>query len=266
MRKAAAFFFLAMAAAFIAARPSLRPAEAGRTTDARALAAHIAARPSDWRATSALAAVALDAPVRDPLALWHAASALAISLAPLQAEPRATMARAGFFHWNELGDADRKAVLDAYAPVLRDQATFLRMYESIYDLTGDLDYLRRAQPQTPEASRALVWLAGTYGRFDQYRALRGAQNPDAAVVDKRAVVADRQVAVSIKTLVTDDVPPYIEVYVDNTLRAEGAVKGETTLTAPVEHAETHDVEIRLANPVTRNNTRRRVEVTAVKGL
>ena len=264
MRKGAALFFLAMAVAYMAVRPA--PSPAPMPSYARALAARIAAHPADWRAASALAGTALDAPVRDPLALWHASSALAISLAPLQPEPRADMARSGFFHWNELSDADRKAVLDAYGPVLQDEATFLRIYESIYGLTGDLDYLRRVQPHTAQTTRALVWLAGTYGRFDHYRLLRGRENPDAAVVDRRAVVADREIAITVKSIITDDVPPYVEVYIDRSLRAEGAVTGEQTLTAPVERAEVHEVEVRLANPVTRNNTRRKVEVSAVRGI
>jgi hypothetical protein len=264
VRKGAAIFFSAMAVAYMAVRPasSARPMPSG----AHALAARVAAHPADWRAASALAGIALDAPVRDPLALWHASSALAISLAPMQAEPRGDMAQSGFFHWNELSDADRKAVLDAYGPVMGDEGTFLRMYEAIYDLTADLDYLRRVQPRTAEATRALVWLAGTFGRFDQYRLLRGKENPDAAVVDKRDVSAEREIAITVKSVITDDVPPYIEVYVDKSLRAEGAVVGERTLTAPVERAAVHEIEVRLANPVTRNNTRRKVEVTAVRGI
>ena len=122
------------------------------------------------------------------------------------------------------------------------------------------------QPHTAQTTRALVWLAGTYGRFDHYRLLRGRENPDAAVVDKRAVVADREIAITVKSIITDDVPPYVEVYIDRSLRAEGAVTGEQTLTAPVERAQVHEVEVRLANPVTRNNTRRKVEVSAVRGI
>jgi hypothetical protein len=264
VRNGAAVFFSAMAVAYMVVRPA--PSAGPMPPDARALAARIAAHPADWRAASALAGVALDAPVRDPLALWHASSALAISLAPRQPEPRADMAQIGFFHWNELGDADRKAVLDAYGPVLGDEGTFLRMYEAIYGLTGDLDYLRRVQPRTAETTRALVWLAATYGRFDQYRLLRGKENPNATVVDKRDVAAEREISITVKSVITDDVPSYVEVYVDKSLRAEGEVIGERTLTAPVERAEVHQIEVRLANPVTRNNTRRRIEVTAVRGI
>src|SRR5262249_39515820 len=114
----------------------------------------------------------LDAPVRDPAALWRASGALAIALAPALPAPRASMARGGFFHWDELSVAEQKQLLDAYAPALRDPVTFDRMAQVIFRLTGDLDYLRRAAPETLAAKRTLVWLAGTYGRYDRYRVFR----------------------------------------------------------------------------------------------
>lgn len=219
--------------------------------------------PTDWHAASALAEKALDMPVRDPLALWRASGAMAIALAPLQPEPRISFARAGFFHWIELSAADRKAVLDAYAPVLRDEATFLRMYETIYGLTGDFGYLRRAQPRTPEPTRQMVWLAATYGLFDQYRALRDEVPDFATPVDKKTVAAEREIAVGVKTQVTDEILPYVEIYVDGVRAAEGPVGGEQTFVVPVQSGGAHVVEVRLANQVTRNNTRRIIEVTRV---
>ena len=252
-----------MAVAYLAVRPV--PSSPPLPADARALAARVAAHPTDWRAASALTAAALDAPVRDPLALWHASGALAISLAPTMPQPRTGFARSAFFHWNEMNEADRKAVLDAYAPVLRDEMTFRRMYDSIYELTGDFDYLLRARPHSPETSRLLIGLAGRFGRFDRYRALRDEVPPPIPPVDKQSVPAEHHIDVRVKNITPDDVPAYIEIWIDGNRRAEGAVASEQTFSAPVDGGGIHDVEVRLANPVTRNNIRRMVQVTAVRG-
>ena len=111
MHKLAALAFGALAIAYIAAGPS--PSRGALPEDPRALAARVAAHPADWLAASALSEHALDMPVRDARELWRLSGALALSLAPLLPDPRTSLARGAFFHWNELSDADRKAVLDA---------------------------------------------------------------------------------------------------------------------------------------------------------
>src|SRR5262249_6428500 len=206
------------------------------------------------------------APVRDPLALWHAAGAWAISLAPWFPQPRTSFARAAFFHWNELSAADRKLVLDAYAPVLREWGTFARTYDSIFALTGDFGYLRRAQPEGEEANQYLADLAATNGLFDDYRSVRAAL-PNGLRTRKRietnVVDARQSIAVTVAPEQSDEVPPYVEIYVDGALGAEGAINAEKELFANVTEAGKHVVDIMLVNPETRNRLPRGIPLPPV---
>ncbi len=274
MAKFVAILSALFAVAYAVVRPA--PSRGALPADVRGLAARVASHPSDWMAASALAEKALDAPVRDRLALWRASSALAISSAPYRPEPRTAFARAAFFHWGELSDADRKAVLGAYAPVLLgDPRTFMTMSQTLYALTDDLGYLRRAQPRRADTARRVAWIAGTYGRFDDYRAIReeierlygeSAAQSEAQVADSRSIEAVHGLDVTVATVMTDEVPPYVEIYVDGARRAEGAVPGEQTFAVPIGAAGEHRIDVRLANPITRNGTPRRVRVVTVRTL
>lgn len=271
MTKAIAAFFGALAVAYVALRPS--PSRGPLPADVSGLAARIAAHPADWLAASALTERALDARVSDRKALWQASSAVAAEQARFRPEPRAALARSAFFHWDELNAAERKAVLDAYAPVLSDPTVFKTMFHSLYGLTGDLDYLRRAQPHRLDTSRLLAWLAATYGRFDDYRAIRAeiekqyeenAAMPEIHPIDAGTIDAARGVLVTAAPVLADDVPPYVEVYVDGRRQAEGVLTGEQTFDAPVEAEGTHRIEVRIANPYTRNWTPRRIRIVTVR--
>ena len=287
MRKVAAIGSAVLAVAYLAVHPT--PSRGPLPSDARALAARVADHPADWLAASALTERALDAPVRDPRALWRAAGVLAISLAPALPSPHASFARAGFFHWNELSAADRKAVLDAYAPVLvHDQFVFVDMARVIYELTGDFDYLRRVQPRLPGPAHEMAALAGKYGRFDDYRALRGeleAIEPprkappsygeetwsglcgeNICLSGWRAVEASSGIAISLKTMQSDRVAPYVEIYIDGVRRAEGTIDGQRTFDAPVDGLRVHEVEVRLANPNMLDGRQRQIRVTALRAL
>ena len=286
MAKGLAAFFGALAVAYLALRPS--PSSGPLPKDVPGLVKRLTAHPADWMAASALTEQALDAPARDRKALWRASNELAVSLAPLRREPRIAFARSGFFHWEELSDTERKAVLEAYAPVMRnDPRTFLHMAHLIYRLTGDFDYLHRATPPRADSMRTLAWIAATYGDFDHYRAFRteadrGEQiQPKPPAYDKeswsglcgedvcssawREVDANRAVAITVKTIDSDNVRPYIEVFVDGARRAEGPIDGETTFTAPVAPG-THQVEVRLGNAITSNTTQRRVRIMSIQAL
>lgn len=63
--------------------------------------------------------------------------------------------------------------------------------------------------------------------------------------------------ITAETVQTDDVPPWVELYVDDALVAEGALTPRRIFTIPKGH---HRVELRLANPTTRNQFRRRVRL------
>ncbi len=123
------------------------------------VAERLALHPTDWQAATALSERALDADGRQRLQEWRAASDLAIHLA-------------GLFHWYELGDSDRRAVFDEMAPLLRDPVIFFRMAQPLFELSGDLGYLRRHGPHTIDAIDTLRVMAVTNGRFEDYRELR----------------------------------------------------------------------------------------------
>jgi hypothetical protein len=161
---------LGIAAIYVAVQP--RSEAPPLPDDPIALARRLRAHPADWRAAGALSGHALDAPVRNRFALWHAAHDVAMRLAPQRDAPRMELAREAFFHWQELTPDDRRAALDLVAPLLRDPATFFSMAKPLYDLTGDLAMLRRWNPGTPETLEFVRNVAATNGQFAAYRELR----------------------------------------------------------------------------------------------
>ncbi|HKO55649.1 MAG TPA: hypothetical protein VJ276_07190 [Thermoanaerobaculia bacterium] len=138
------------------------------------LASWLAKHPADWMAASRTADLALDTPLPDErrFALWRAAHALSSHLAPLRTNPHAAFVRAGLFHWAELSEADRAAVMHELEPLLRDRDFFHRGYRELFALMGDMSLLRRANPGTIDSLTELLDLSAANGRFDDYRALR----------------------------------------------------------------------------------------------
>lgn len=63
--------------------------------------------------------------------------------------------------------------------------------------------------------------------------------------------------VALTTTQSDETPPYVEVYVDDALRAEGTVPEARVFEVAVPRG-VHRVELRLVNPLTRSGTGRRV--------
>lgn len=129
--------------------------------------------PADWIAASEISEIALDSPSPRRFELWYAAYAHAQRLAPHRENTSRAFVRGGLFHWYELGPADRKRVLEAAAPLMRDPGFFGRMYAPLYQLTRDFAWLRRVAPDTLDARRWLRDLAIVRGLFADYRALRG---------------------------------------------------------------------------------------------
>lgn len=136
------------------------------------LALRLEAHPTDWLAACAIAEKALDSRSPNRFALWHAAHAHALLLAPNRLEPQESFVRSGLFHWLELSPADRREVLAAIQPLLHDRTMFFALDRPLFYLTGDLKLLRRSQPHTAETLNELMTLAATNGRFDDYRSLR----------------------------------------------------------------------------------------------
>ncbi|HEY4641254.1 MAG TPA: hypothetical protein VII75_07900, partial [Thermoanaerobaculia bacterium] len=82
----------------------------------------------------------------------------------------------------------------------------------------------------------------------------------------RTIEADHGVALTITTVASDSVPAYVEIYVDDVLRAEGEVGAKRGFIVPVGNRGTHRVEVVLANPMTRNRLPRRVHIAGITTL
>ena len=380
----------AAAAVFLLRPPQFRWART--SANAPALITRIAGHPTDWEAASALAEIALDAKLSNRVAIWHAAYVHASLLAPDNNEPATAFARDAFFHWEDLSEKDKREVLAAYSPLLRDPAVFDRMARPLFELTGDLSILHRAGPLTADTPATLIALALPNGMFADYRALRPelqrkrledfatrrgtvtseelvarfpappyhtddepliralldewhrrplqdnpnrpsvvdgivdyalrhnlepldgleviTRKPGAASVATqiriaralgikeraaqlemasndprraeanpfewqglcekdlctrawRMIEAQHGVAVTLETAQTDEVPAYVEIYVDDDLRAEGEVGPKRNFIVPVGNSGTHRIELLLANPTTRNSTPRRIRIVSI---
>ena len=69
-------------------------------------------------------------------------------------------------------------------------------------------------------------------------------------------------SITIAAVRSDEVPPYAEIYLDDARVAEGEVAPSRTFAAPA-GAGLHRLEIRVANPVTRNGVSRWVRIVSV---
>jgi hypothetical protein len=82
----------------------------------------------------------------------------------------------------------------------------------------------------------------------------------------RTIEAEHSVALTIETVMTDNVPAYVEIYLDDILREEGEVGSKRDITIPVGNRGAHRVEVVLANPLTRNRLYRRIRVAGITTL
>src|SRR5258707_2408974 len=76
----------------------------------------------------------------------------------------------------------------------------------------------------------------------------------------RMIDAHREIAISIDTVRSDEVPAYAEIYVDDSLRSEGEIGPKRDFVVPVGNSGAHRIEVRLANPITRNGDPRQIHV------
>jgi hypothetical protein len=82
----------------------------------------------------------------------------------------------------------------------------------------------------------------------------------------RMIEAEHGIALTIETVQTDNVQAYVEIYVDDMLRAEGEVGPKRDFTVPVGNRGAHRIEVVLANPTTRNGFARRVHIASITTL
>jgi len=81
----------------------------------------------------------------------------------------------------------------------------------------------------------------------------------------RMIEASHGIALTLETAQTDEVPAYVEIYVDDDLRAEGEVGSRRDFIVPV-GSGTHHIELVLTNPLTRNRSPRRVHIASITSL
>jgi hypothetical protein len=279
-----AFISAALLALFLLnpalARDDAMPADIAR------LARWLKHHPADSRAASALSALALDADVPRRFDLWRGAFAHAQWLAPNRENATNAFVRGGLLHWYELGEGDRKLVLEKAAPMLRDFQTFTAMYRPLWELTHDFAYLRR---NAPDHEKALTWLrtiAVTNGLFDEYRELRERTPPQqgseltpsaipghwtvdcgrneicrTAVARFTVARAGEPIIIDLQKVKSDDVPPYVEIYAEGVRVAEGAVMSQQRFRIAAPVAGLNRIEVRLVNGWTRNADQRRVRLS-----
>lgn len=354
MRTILPIAMLAALAIFVAVPRAFWEASAP-PADAAALAQWLMKHPTDYAAASVLTEQALDLDLPRRVALWHAAFALGAEVAPYRSNAPAAFTRAGLGHWYELSAADRAEVLRRIEPLLREPQFFETTWQPLWEVTGDVSLLRRANPGTENALTEVARLAAMTGHFDDYRAMRdalarrrladfeakrGSATPaelvnalpappyrtddeplirallnelhvrpldepanativagvidyalrhhlapldglesatrDASVpVDATAPtrtwqgLCDRDVCtratneirgpahLTLERVQSDEVPPYVEVYVDDRRVAEMPLPERATVEIP---GGDHRVEIDLVNPRTRNQLQRRLRI------
>lgn len=189
-----------LAVAALAAVPFTVPREA-MPNDLAGLVRWLRHHPADSIAANAITEQALDAVHPGRFALWKAAHAHAVTLAP--ARPGTTIAyvRSALFHWYELAPEEKRAALRAIEPLLRDETVFFSLYKPLWELTHDFAMLRRANPGNADALAALLDLAATNGRFADYRELR------AALASKRLEALQRRAGSLSPAEIVRHVPP-----------------------------------------------------------
>jgi hypothetical protein len=74
------------------------------------------------------------------------------------------------------------------------------------------------------------------------------------------VVSGRDIRLDLTVTQTDEIPPYVEIFIDDRRVAEGEVRDRRTFLVPAA-PRVRDLEVRLVNPRTRNGIQRRVRLS-----
>jgi hypothetical protein len=105
--------------------------------------------------------------------------------------------------------------------------------------------LYRNRAMVPDAPRTDVWTNTCSGNELCTSAFRTHEGP---------------LTVHVSVAQSDEIPPYLEIYVDDVLMVEGEVRGERTFTINASPGS-HRTEVRLVNRFTRNGTQRRARLS-----
>jgi len=210
-----------------------------------AMAAWVAQHPADWLTASEIADSALDSSLPRRTELWHASYTLAQHLAPRLRNPPAAFVRGGLFHWYELSAADRKAVLDAASPLLRDPALFNDLHRPLFELTHDFHYLLRSAPSSLGALDSLRGIAAANGLFAEYRQTREAMARMrlAQFESSRASLAPHELPALLPwRITTADEPLVRRILVELQQRSFDAAKFGQPTQAMIEYAIQHRLQ------------------------
>lgn len=223
----------------------VRPREDVRPRDAEGLGRWLRSHPSDFVAATALVEVALDARLPARFELWREAHALAMRLAPHRPHPQQAFVRSGLFHWYELTDGDRRAVLAAAAPLLRDREVFAALRVPLWELTENFDYLLRNHPPDVESLAVLRDLAAENGLFERYRALRSetARQRLADFQKRKASMTPAEMLALVPLPVTREDEPFVKALVDelHVRPLDGDPGRHEQLSAILEYALDHNL-------------------------
>jgi hypothetical protein len=90
---------------------------------------------------------------------------------------------------------------------------------------------------------------------------RGTCGRDEICKNATALIAANPIVVELQNAQSDEVPPYVEIYVGDRRVAEGPVHDRQAFTIPAPRPGPNRVEVRLVNPWTRNRIQRRVRLS-----
>lgn len=110
-----------------------------------------------------------------------------------------------------------------------------------------------------QAARARSTLAASHG---QPRDWTGTCGNDICSSASAYVWGGGKTSLAVHAVQSDEVAPYVEILVDDLLVAEGPVGDQRTFEVLLGDAKLHQVEVRLANPLTRNRVQRRVALSS----
>ncbi|HJW92272.1 MAG TPA: hypothetical protein VJ901_01510 [Thermoanaerobaculia bacterium] len=125
------------------------------------------------------------------------------------------------------------------------------------DVTAAMEQLQRMAGNNAEAAAVHAALVAKANRIEQWNGLCGSDLCERA--NGTLWSNGAPFALKLASVQSDNVPPYAEVYTDDALTGEGPVAPAMVARAELLRG-IHRVEVRLANPVTRNAIRRRIRI------
>jgi hypothetical protein len=152
----------------------------------------------------------------------------------------------------EARDGNR-SIAEAYlarAALIGVDARVLFTAEEIATIEGDAKAAARYRAQLAEAAR----------KPRQWTETCGANELCDRAEARQSVADNGTIRVEAAVVQSDQVPPYLEIYVDDARVAEGEVRDRRVFEAPATPG-VHRVEVRLVNRFTRNGIRRRVRLS-----